>query len=90
MIKLMTYIIILHIYKVWNRRTTYDASQEIRNNHLNYERKKLIKKYDGEFPDIYFEEILSYLKIKKKDEFFKRLDKFRPWHFMEKRKIIGN
>ena len=39
-------------------RTTYDASQEIRNNHLNYEEgKKLIKKYDGEFPDIYFNEI---------------------------------
>ena len=67
-------------------RTTYDVSQEIRNNHLNYEEgKKLIKKYDGEFPDIYFSEILSYLGIKKND-FFKRLNKFRPWHLWKKQK----
>ena len=30
-------------------RATYDASQEIRNNHISTEGKKLIKKYDGEF-----------------------------------------
>ena len=48
----------LHYYTTFIKfgigRTTYDASQEIRNNHLNYEEAmKLIKKYDGEFPDIY-------------------------------------
>ena len=80
----------LHYYTTFIKfgigRTTYDASQEIRNNHLNYEEgKKLIKKYDGEFPDIYFEEILSYLGIKKND-FFKRLNKFRPWHLWKKEK----
>ena len=80
----------LHYYTTFIKfgigRTTYDASQEIRNNHLNYEEgKKLIKKYDGEFPDIYFNEILSYLGIKKND-FFKRLNKFRPWHLWKKEK----
>ena len=78
----------LHYYTTFIKfgigRATYDASQEIRNNHLNYEEgKKLIKKYDGEFPDRYFEEILSYLGIKK-NVFFKRLNKFRPWHLWKK------
>ena len=46
-------------------RATYDASQEIRNNHISTEEeKKLIKKYDGEFPNFYFREIMEYLKIK--------------------------
>ena len=45
----------------------------------------MIKKYDGEFPNIYFKEILKYLGIKEYD-FFKRLDKFRPWHLWKKEK----
>ena len=82
----------LHYYTTFIKfgigRTTYDASQEIRNNHLNYEEgKKLIKKYDGEFPDLYFKEILEYLGIKE-DIFFKRIDKFRPWHLWKKEKNI--
>ena len=45
----------LHFYTLFIKfgigRATYDASQEIRNNHINIEEgKKLIKKYDGEFP----------------------------------------
>lgn len=80
----------LHYYTTFIKfgigRATYDASQEIRNNHLNYEEgKKLIKKYDGEFPNIYFKEIMKYLGIKE-DDFFKRLDKFRPWHLWKKEK----
>lgn len=65
-------------------RATYDVSQEIRNDHLTLEEgRKLIKKYDGEFPDIYFNEILEYLQINKR-EFFKKIDKFRPWHLWKK------
>ena len=69
----------LHYYTTFIKfgigRATYDVSQEIRNNHLNYEEgKKLIKKYDGEFPNIYFDEILSHLGIKKND--FLSLRKF--------------
>ena len=48
----------LHYYTTFIKfgigRTTYDASQEIRNNHLNYEEAmKLIKKYDGNFRYIF-------------------------------------
>ena len=71
----------LHYYtsfiKFGMGRATYDVSQEIRNNHISIdEGKKLIKKYDGEFPDIYFKEVMEYLKIR--PIFFHKLcDKFR-------------
>ena len=45
-------------------RATYDASQEIRNHHLTREEGvALVKKFDGEFPDRYFNEIMEYLEI---------------------------
>lgn len=45
-------------------RATYDASQEIRNHHLTREEGvALVKKFDGEFPDRYFNEIMEYLGI---------------------------
>ena len=74
----------LHFYTLFTKfgigRTTYDVSQEIRNEHLNVEEgKKLIKKYDGEFPSRYFKEILDYLKLKP-EFFFKHLEKFRSPH----------
>jgi len=78
----------LHFYTTYIKfgigRATYDASQEIRNNHISIdEGKKLIKKYDGEFPDRYFNETLKYLGIKK-DIFFKAIDKFRSPHLWKK------
>ena len=62
----------LHYYTTFIKfgigRATYDVSQELRNDHLNLdEGKRLIKKYDGEFPDIYFNEIMEYLNIKPKN-----------------------
>jgi len=79
----------LHYYTTFIKfgigRTTYDVSQELRNDHLNVEEgKKLIKKYDGEFPDKYFSEIMKYLNI---DEslFFKLCNKFRPNHIWKKK-----
>ena len=42
-------------------------------------REKLRRKYDGEFPDKYFNEIMRYLEIKRSD-FFKTVDKFRSPH----------
>ena len=49
-------------------RATYDASQEIRNHHIDRdEAKALVKRFDGEFPDKYFSEIMNYLGIKEKD-----------------------
>ena len=67
-------------------RATYDVSQEIRNDHLSIEEgKKLISKYDGEFPYIYFNDVMNYLNIKKND-FYKLCDKFRSPHLWKKTK----
>ena len=58
----------------------------MRNNHLSIEEgKKLIKKYDGEFPQRYFYEILRYLGIKE-SKFLNVLDKFRSPHLWKKKK----
>lgn len=78
----------LHYYTTFIKfgigRATYDASQEIRNNHINREEgQTLVKKYDGEFPDRYFEELMDYLEIK--PEYFHELcDKFRSPHLWAK------
>ena len=74
----------LHYYTTFIKfgigRATYDVSQEIRNDHLSVdEGKKLIKKYDGEFPDMYFNEVMNYLDID--PEYFNLIiDKFRSPH----------
>tara|TARA_B100001250_G_C19816762_1_gene798844 strand:+ start:1879 stop:3183 length:1305 start_codon:yes stop_codon:yes gene_type:complete len=78
-------------------RATYDAAQEIRNKEINREEGiALVKKYDGEFPKRFSEEIFRYLSINKKEfpvaykkfekpemslEYFNDLcDKFRSPH----------
>ncbi|WP_333887947.1 N-acetyl sugar amidotransferase [Sphingobacterium siyangense] len=66
-------------------RTTYDASQEIRNKHLTREDGvALVKRFDGEFPDRYFDEIMDYLDID--PNYFKGelSDKFRSPHLWGK------
>ena len=61
-------------------RASYDSAQEIRNSHINLkEAMQLVKKFDGEFPEKYFDEVLDYIDMKK-DEFFQLVDKFRPSH----------
>lgn len=78
----------LHYYTTFIKfgigRATYDASQEIRNSHITREEgQALVKKFDGEFPDKYFEEIMDYLEIK--PEYFHELcDKFRSPHLWAK------
>ena len=79
----------LHYYTTFIKfgigRATYDASQEIRNQHLTREEgKNLVKKYDGEFPDNYFSEIMKYLNIKEQN-FFKLCDKFRSSHLWKRK-----
>jgi len=45
-------------------RASYDAAQEIRNNEISREEGiALVKKFDGEFPTRFSEEIFSYLSI---------------------------
>lgn len=75
----------LHYYTTFIKfgigRATYDASQEVRNKHLTREDAlALVKKFDGEFPDKYFNEIMEYLGIDR-DYFRNELtDRFRSPH----------
>ena len=79
----------LHYYTTHTKfgigRATYDAAQEIRNGHLTREEGvALVKKFDGEFPDRYFNEIMEYLDIN--PEYFRNelTDKFRSPHLWGK------
>lgn len=65
-------------------RATYDASQEIRNRHLTRdEGVGLVKRFDGEFPEKYFHEIMEYIGLKP-ERFFELCDKFRSPHLWKK------
>ena len=49
-------------------RATYDASQEVRSGDLEKEEAlALIRRYDGEFPERWSEEIFKYLSISEKE-----------------------
>lgn len=79
----------LHYYTTFIKfgigRATYDASQEIRNRHITREEGiALVNRFDGEFPDRYFNEIMEYLDIDP-DYFRTELtDKFRSPHLWAK------
>jgi N-acetyl sugar amidotransferase len=78
----------LHYYTTFIKfgigRATYDASQEIRNQHLTREEGMvLVKRFDGEFPDKYFNEIMEYIEMKP-DYFHKLVDRFRSPHLWTK------
>ena len=67
-------------------RATYDASREIRDKHLTREEgKNLVKKFDGEFPEKYFTDVMDFLDIKK-EYFFKLCNKFRSPHIWKKKR----
>lgn len=74
----------LHYYTTFVKfgigRSTYDASQEIRNKHLTREEgQALVKRFDGEFPNHYFDEVMEYIGMEPK--YFHRLsDEFRSPH----------
>ncbi len=78
----------LHYYTTFMKfgigRATYDAAQEIRNKHITREEgQALVKKFDGEFPDKYFQEVMDYLEIKP-EHFLELCDKFRSPHLWKK------
>ena len=78
----------LHYYTTYVKfgigRCTYDASQEIRNQHITREEAQaLVKKFDGEFPDRYFNELMEYLEIKP-ERFHELCDEFRSPHLWAK------
>ncbi len=65
-------------------RASYEASQEIRNNHISRdEGKMLVKKFDGEFPELYFQEIMDFISMKKED-FENICNNFRSPHLWKK------
>ncbi len=58
----------LHYYTTYVKfgigRATYDASQEIRNGHIDrQEAVALVSRFDGEFPDRYFQEVMEYIEM---------------------------
>ncbi len=82
-------------------RATYDAAQEIRNGEITREEGvALVKRFDGEWPERFADEIFKYLSITEKDfskahgafehplmdkEYFMKLaERFRPPHLWEK------
>jgi N-acetyl sugar amidotransferase len=82
-------------------RATYDASQEVRNGEINREEGvSLVKRFDGEFPERFAEEISQYLSVPEKEysevskkfqdpvvdkNYFKTLaEKFRSPHLWKK------
>ena len=58
-------------------RATWDAAQEIRTNIITRDEGiALVKKYDHEYPKIYFNDILKYLSISK-ETFWDVIDRHR-------------
>ncbi|MGZ3901144.1 MAG: hypothetical protein ACXVJP_21895, partial [Mucilaginibacter sp.] len=78
----------LHYYTTFIKfgigRATYDASQEIRNKHITREEGvALVKRFDGEFPDRYFSQIMDYIGMDG-NHFHELCDKFRSPHLWGK------
>ena len=78
----------LHYYTTYIKfgigRATYDASQEIRNKHITREEGvALVERFDGEFPDKYFDEVMKYIEMKP-EHFHELADKFRSPHLWGK------
>ncbi len=67
-------------------RCRFDASQEIRNGHIDKEEAiSLAKRYEGEIPITYLKDCLEYLDITE-EEFVLRTDQARSPHLWEKNK----
>ncbi len=78
----------LHYYTTYMKfglgRATYDASQEIRNYHITREEGvALVNRFDGEFPDRYFDEIMDYIELDA-DKFHQLADDFKSPHLWGK------
>ncbi len=79
----------LHYYTLYAKfgigRATYDASQEIRHGHIaRDEGVRLVRRFDGEFPNKYFKEDLEYMGISE-TRFHEIMDNARPPHLWERR-----
>jgi N-acetyl sugar amidotransferase len=78
----------LHYYTTYIKfglgRVTYDASQEIRNKHLTREEGvALVRRFDGEFPEQYFREVMDTIGMKP-ERFHELCDQFRSPHLWKR------
>ena len=78
----------LHYYTTWIKfglgRASYDASQEIRNRHVTREEGiALVRKFDGEFPERYFREVMEFIGMEP-DRFHQLCDEFRSPHLWKR------
>lgn len=65
-------------------RASHDASQEIRNEKITRDEGiYLVRKYDDEFPNKYFNEFLDYIDITE-EKFYSIIDSFRSPHLWKK------
>jgi N-acetyl sugar amidotransferase len=65
-------------------RATNDTAHEIRDEKITRDEGKiLVKKYDGEFPSLYFKETLDYLDITE-EEYWNVIDSWRSPHIWKK------
>ena len=77
----------LHYYTTYIKygigRATYDAAQEIRNRHLTREEGvRLVHRFDGEFPERHFQEVMDYVGIDT-SRFLELCDEFRSPHLWD-------
>ena len=77
----------LHYYTTYTKfgigRATYDAAQEIRNGDITRdEAVALIKRFDGEFPEIYQQQCLEYMGITQ-ERFLEVIEEFRTPHLWD-------
>lgn len=78
----------LHYYTTYCKfglgRASYDASQEIRNRHITREEGvKLVHRFDGEFPDRYFKEVMDHIEMKP-ERFVELCNKARSPHLWKR------
>jgi N-acetyl sugar amidotransferase len=77
----------LHYYTTYTKfgigRATYDAAQEIRNGDITRDEGiALIKRFDGEFPEIYQPQCLEYMGITQ-ERFLEVIEEFRTPHLWD-------
>lgn len=78
----------LHYYTTYIKfglgRASYDAAHEIRTRHLTREDAvRLVKKFDGEFPTRYFQEVMDYIDMEP-DRFKQLVEEARSPHLWKK------
>lgn len=78
----------LHYYTTFIKfglgRASYDVSQEIRNRHLTREEGiALVRRFDGEFPKKYFQEVMDYIGMQP-EQFLELCDHFKSPHLWKK------